>query len=434
MLVTRPAPGSSTAGLATISAITGLASARLRQRDERLRARGVARVDAGRLDDRDPGTPCAREPGVRGVREDGVRGPEVARQAIGVVVRRADEHALEQLVLAERAADRDVERGFVVRQVVPVRVAVAGGEAEVGSLLADRERHLVEHDQGRHDLRDARDRHRVRRRGDDPASMPSTATDALPARGPGERGGRRGDRVDLLALDGRRDRVQRPQQGRGRVRADQQRDDRDRNEDARRGRANAEAGCSAARGRPARRGMPRHRECGSRARSARSRLRRPRRSRCGGPPTARSAPTRGRRGGWSSDRRTRTVRRRPPPRPSMRRPPAPESPMSEGLAAAAWASAASTSNVAVCCAVESTVPRPDASPPSVDDTPLTRERRRGRGCDGVVRSHPPKLPCPGRGYNHCVNTGVRCAGLRGSENASTVEPDLGHASAGRRST
>ena len=62
--------------------------------------------------------------------------------------------------------------------------------------------------------------------------------------------------------------------------------------------------------------------------------------------------------------------------------------VSEGLSAAAWACAASTSNVAVCCVVESTVPRPDASPPSVDDTPLTRERRVGAGAtasSGVIR-------------------------------------------------
>ncbi len=53
---------------------------------------------------------------------------------------------------------------------------------------------------------------------------------------------------------------------------------------------------------------------------------------------------------------------------------------------------------------------------------------------GVVPGHPPKIPRPAAGYTHFVNTGVRCAGLRGSEHASTVEPDLGHASAGRRST
>src|SRR6187402_3033910 len=61
--------------------------------------------------------------------------------------------------------------------------------------------------------------------------------------------------------------------------------------------------------------------------------------------------------------------------------------VSEGLAAAACACAASTSKVAVCCTVESAVPWPDASP-SVDDTPLTRERRVGAGAtasSGVIR-------------------------------------------------
>ena len=53
---------------------------------------------------------------------------------------------------------------------------------------------------------------------------------------------------------------------------------------------------------------------------------------------------------------------------------------------------------------------PRGSPPAP-----TRARRTSRRRGGVVQCHPPKLPRSGRGYNHCINTGVRCAGLRGSE-------------------
>ena len=153
-----------------------------------------------------PGTPCAREPGVRGAREDGVGGPEVARQAVGVVVRRADEHALEQLVLVSvpptgtSSADspRDGSPSSAMRSRRVKRYS--------GPCSPTRERHLVEHEERGDDLRDARDRGGHRRSMPATPAMPATETAALPVGGPG---GRRGGGGDRLHLDGRRRRARR---------------------------------------------------------------------------------------------------------------------------------------------------------------------------------------------------------------------------------
>ena len=113
------------------------------ERDERLGRRGVARVDARGVGDRDARHAVQAQPVVRGAGEDGVGGPDVVRQAIGVVVRRSDQHALEQLVLGERAAHGHLERRLVVAAVLPVRGHVPAREAVLGALLAHRERHLA---------------------------------------------------------------------------------------------------------------------------------------------------------------------------------------------------------------------------------------------------------------------------------------------------
>ena len=286
----------------------------------------------------------------------------------------------------ERAADRHVERGLVVRQVVPVRVAVARGEAELGSLLADGERHLVEHDEGRDDLRDARDRHAGRRRMRRPARCLPPRPTALPAAGPGERGGRvRRSARTCTRLDGRR----RPRAAATagswpEYAADQQRDDRDRNEDAGAQAATGAAGRSADPVRPARRAMPRRSRLRERARSATIALRRPRRARRGA--VARGA-VEGTAGRVVVDRRTRPVRRRSTA--AVEAPTtAPESTTSDGLAAAACA-CAPRRRTWPSARMQPAVPRPDAAPPAVRHASHPRAPS-GRGCGGVVQSHPLK--------------------------------------------
>src|SRR6478736_5854912 len=60
--------------------------------------------------------------------------------------------------------------------------------------------------------------------------------------------------------------------------------------------------------------------------------------------------------------------------------------------------------------------------------------RRARGAEGSVSARGTRLRYRARprGMINATTTGVRCAGLRGSDHAPTVEPDLDHASAGRR--
>ncbi len=126
----------------------------------------------------------------------------------------------QQLVLRQRAADRHVESRLPVAAVRPVVVAVRAGEPELRSLLAQRQRHLVEHQQGGDDLRDARDLDRIGatssprpRRGRRPPRCPAPAR---PERSPAPRRA-----VDGQGGHGRRDRVQRPQQGRRGVQGDE---------------------------------------------------------------------------------------------------------------------------------------------------------------------------------------------------------------------
>ncbi len=96
---TVPAPGSLTDFFATISAITGFASAFSREGDEGRGSRLVGLGVAARVGDGDALETVIGEPLVRRGGVDRIRRPQLAGEPIGVVVRRADQHPLQKLVL-----------------------------------------------------------------------------------------------------------------------------------------------------------------------------------------------------------------------------------------------------------------------------------------------------------------------------------------------
>ena len=142
----------------------------------------------------------------------------------------------------ERAADGHLERRLVVAAVLPVRGHVAVREAVLGALLADRERHLLEHQQRGDDLRDAGDRQRSAAEASG-APMPATLIAALPSAGHGGAAAGAAAACTVIGLDDGRDRVQGPEQRRGGVGARDEADQRGRHDHARVARASA-AGAS----------------------------------------------------------------------------------------------------------------------------------------------------------------------------------------------
>ena len=240
-------------------------------------------------------------------------------------------------------------------------------------------------------------------------SIPATATDALPAAGQVSAAGGGGDRLHLRRLDGRGDRVQRPEESRGRVRADQERGDRDRDEDAgppRRPPRRIAEQLGADRDVGGCRGLE-----GAQPRAApmqRRSARRPTRRRRGRSPLW-CAPAEA--SSWSG--RSRPWRR---PRSKGRRA-APESMSSRESSPTACANAPATSNVRTVRLGRAAQRRLRArSRPPRRLRPLrTARANAASACAASSSVTSPKLPPRARRYNHWVNTGVRCAGLRGSE-------------------
>ncbi len=122
------------------------------------RRRAVRGVEAGRLVDRRVVQPVLVQPGRGGalVAVHRPEGPE--RECTGVVVRRLHQHDLHGLVLGQPQAVRHRRHLAVLRQVLGVERLHLRVEADRRAGLPAVERSRIEHDQGRHDLGDARDR------------------------------------------------------------------------------------------------------------------------------------------------------------------------------------------------------------------------------------------------------------------------------------